>query len=116
MDIKEKYSDFYILVKYGGFTIDLLYLDEFAHIPDNFIRDYYGSIVPVVSAINNSRIIITSTPDGFNMFWELMTNAELPEEDPMKNPYTAMRVYWTQVKGREDTKIKIMDVKIKKYG
>lgn len=99
-----------------GFTIDLLYLDEFAHIPDNFIRDYYGAIVPVVSSINNSRIIITSTPNGFNMFWELFTNAELPDDDPMKNPYKAMRVYWNQVPGREDTKIKILDVKIKKYG
>ena len=99
-----------------GFTIDLLYLDEFAHIPDNFIRDYYGSIVPVVSSVNNSRIIITSTPNGYNMFWELMTAAELPDDDPMKNPYKAMRVYWTQVEGREDTKIKMVDSKLKKYG
>jgi len=99
-----------------GFTIDLLYLDEFAHIPDNFIRDYYGAIVPVVSSVNNSRIIITSTPNGYNMFWELMTAAELPDEDPNKNPYKAMRVLWTQVQGREDTKIKILDVKLKKFG
>jgi hypothetical protein len=99
-----------------GFTIDLLYLDEFAHIPDNFIRDYYGSIVPVVSSINNSRIIITSTPNGFNMFWELLTAAELPDDDPNKNPYKAMRVYWNQVPGREDTKIRILDVKLKKFG
>ena len=99
-----------------GFTIDLLYLDEFAHIPDNFIRDYYGAIVPVVSSIENSRIIITSTPMGYNMFWELLTAAELPDEDPNKNPYKAMRVYWNQVEGREDTRIKIMDFKLKKYG
>ena len=99
-----------------GFTIDLLYLDEFAHIPENFIRDYYGAIVPVVSSINNSRIIITSTPNGYNMFWELFTNAELPDDDPMKNPYKAMRVYWTQVPGREDTQVKIMESKLKKYG
>jgi len=99
-----------------GFTIDLLYLDEFAHIPDNFIRDYYGAIIPVVSSVENSRIIITSTPCGYNMFWELITAAELPDEDPNKNPYKAMRVYWNQVPGREDTKIKIMDFKLKKYG
>ena len=99
-----------------GFTIDLLYLDEFAHIPDNFIRDYYGAIVPIVSSINNSRIIITSTPNGYNMFWELMTAAELPPDDPRKNPYTAMRVLWTQIEGREDTKIKIVEFKLKKYG
>lgn len=98
-----------------GFTVDLLYLDEFAHIPDNYIRDYYGAIVPVVSSINNSRIIITSTPNGYNMFWELFTNAELPEDDPNKNPYKAMRVYWNQVPGREDTKIRLLDVKLKKY-
>jgi hypothetical protein len=99
-----------------GFTIDLLYLDEFAHIPDNFIRDYYGAIIPVVSSIENSRIIITSTPNGFNMFWELLTAAELPEGDSNKNPYKAMRVYWNQVEGREDTKIKILDIKLKKFG
>jgi hypothetical protein len=98
-----------------GFTIDMLYLDEFAHIPDNFIRDYYGAIIPVVSSIENSKIIITSTPNGYNMFWELMTAAELPDDDPNKNPYKAMRVYWNQVEGREDTKIKILDVKLKRF-
>jgi hypothetical protein len=98
-----------------GFTIDLLYLDEFAHIPDNYIRDYYGAIVPVVSSVENSRIIITSTPNGYNMFWELMTAAELPDDDPNKNPYKAMRVLWTQIEGREDTRIRIIDAKIKKY-
>ena len=99
-----------------GFTIDLLYLDEFAHIPDNYIRDYYGAIVPVVSSVENSRIIITSTPNGYNMFWELMTAAELPDDDPNKNPYTAMRVLWTQIEGREDTRIRVLEAKIKKYG
>jgi hypothetical protein len=98
-----------------GFTIDLLYLDEFAHIPDNFIREYYGAIVPVVSSISNSRIIITSTPCGYNMFWELITAAELPDDDPNKSPYKAMRVLWTQVPGREDTNIKIIDAKLKKF-
>jgi hypothetical protein len=99
-----------------GFTIDLLYLDEFAHIPENYARDYYGAIVPVVSSISNSRIIITSTPMGYNMFWELITAAELPDDDPNKNPYKAMRVYWNQVPGREDTTIKILENKLKKYG
>ena len=98
-----------------GFTIDLLYLDEFAHIPENYVRDYYGAIIPVVSSISNSRIIITSTPKGYNMFHELITAAELPDDDPNKNPYKAMRVYWNQVAGREDTNIKILDFKLKKF-
>jgi len=99
-----------------GFTIDLLYLDEFAKIPDNIIRAYYSSVVPTVSSITNSKIIITSTPDGRNLFFELLRDAELPEGDPHKNPYKALKVYWYQIKGRRDTKIKFIDDKLKKHG
>jgi len=98
-----------------GFTIDLLYLDEFAKVPDTIIRKYYGEVVPVVSSIENSKIIITSTPDGFNLFWELMTNAEKPEDDDDYNGYKAMRVYWYEKKGRRDTKITLNKARLKKY-
>ena len=49
------------------------------------------------------------------MFHELITAAELPDDDPNKNPYKAMRVLWNQVAGREDTNIKIIDAKLKKF-
>lgn len=98
-----------------GFTIDLLYLDEFAKVPDTIIRKYYGEVVPVVSSIENSKIIITSTPDGYNLFWEILTGAEKPEDDDEWNGYRSMRVYWYQKKGRRDTKIVINKGKLKKY-
>jgi len=99
-----------------GFTIDLLYLDEFAKIPDNIVRAYYASVVPTVSSISNSKIIITSTPDGHNLFWELLRDAELPEGDSHKNPYKSLKVYWFQIKGRRDTKFRLIDEKLKKFG
>ena len=83
-----------------GFTIDFLYLDEFAHIPSNIIEPYYTAAFPTVSAINNSKIVITSTPNGMNLFHKLLSDAERPYGDPSKNNYKAMRVYWYQVKGR----------------
>lgn len=98
-----------------GFTIDLLYLDEFAKVPHNIIRQYYGSVVPTVSNVENSKIIITSTPDGYNLFWELLIDAERPKEDPRWNKYEAMRVYWHQVKGRRDTKLMFLDHKLRQY-
>ena len=98
-----------------GFTIDLLYLDEFAKVPDNIIRQYYGSVVPTVASLENSKIIITSTPDGYNLFWELLTDGERPKEDPRWNKYEAMRVYWYQVKGRRDTKLLFLDHKMRQY-
>ena len=83
-----------------GFTIDFLYLDEFAHIPSNIIEPYYTAAFPTVSAIENSKIVITSTPNGMNLFYRLLTDAERPEGDPLKNNYKPMRVYWHQVPGR----------------
>lgn len=83
-----------------GFTIDFLYLDEFAHIPSNIIEPYYTAAFPTVSAIENSKIVITSTPNNMNMFYRLLTDAERPDGDPLKNNYKAMRVYWHQVPGR----------------
>lgn len=90
-----------------GFTIDVLYLDEFAHIPSNIIEPYYTAVYPTVSAIKNSKIIITSTPNGMNLFHKLLTDAERPEGDPQKNNYKAMRVYWYQVEGRFVTYIRL---------
>lgn len=83
-----------------GFTIDFLYLDEFAHIPSNIIEPYYTAAFPTVSAIENSKIVITSTPNGMNLFYRLLTDAERPDGDPLKNNYKPMRVYWYQVPGR----------------
>ena len=99
-----------------GFTIDLLYLDEFAHIPNNFIEPYYTAVVPILSAIDDSRLIITSTPKGLNLFHKLLTESELPEDDPNWNGFKSMRVYWWQIKGRRDTKIFLMEKNLRKYG
>lgn len=83
-----------------GFTIDFLYMDEFAHIPSNIVEPYYTAAFPTVSAIENSKIIITSTPNGMNMFHRLLTDAMRPDGDPLKNNYRAMKVFWYQVPGR----------------
>jgi hypothetical protein len=99
-----------------GFTIDFLYLDEFAKIPDNIIRSYYASVVPTVSSISNSKIVITSTPDGHNLFYELLRDAELPEGDIHKNPYKTLKIFWYQIKGRRDTRLKMAPDKLMHYG
>ena len=99
-----------------GFTIDLLYLDEFAHIPQNIIEPYYTAVIPILSSVNDSRLIITSTPKGMNLFYKLLIDAELPHDDPNWNGFHALRVYWWQIKGRRDTKIFMNEVKMKKFG
>lgn len=99
-----------------GFTIDVLYLDEFAHIPSNIIEPYYSAAFPTTAAVQNSKIIITSTPNGMNLFHRLLTDAERPDGDTQKNNYKAMRVYWYQVPGRFVTYIRLNNHKLYEHG
>jgi hypothetical protein len=98
-----------------GFTIDVLYLDEFAHIPSNIIEPYYTAAFPTTAAVQNSKIIITSTPNGMNLFHRLLTDAERPDGDPQKNNYKPMRVYWYQVPGRFVTYLRLNPHRLHEY-
>ena len=80
-----------------GFTINLLYMDEFAHIPAQFIGPFWRSVYPTVSSMKDSRIVISSTPNGQNMFWEMWCAAV-----EKKSGFCAIRVDWWQVPGRDE--------------
>lgn len=80
-----------------GFTIHLIYADEFAHIDENIVESYYKSIYPTLSASNFGKMIITSTPNGFNKFHNIYANAV--EGD---NEFTPIRIDWWQVPGRDE--------------
>lgn len=80
-----------------GFTIHLAFMDEFAHIHANFIEPFYRSVYPTLSSSKISRVIITSTANGRNKFWEIYQDAL-----DKKNEYTPLRVDWWQVPGRDE--------------
>lgn len=80
-----------------GFTVHLLYADEFAHIPANIVEPFYKSIYPTLSSSNISRIIITSTPNGLNKFYEIYNGAITGQ-----NEYKAFRVDWWEVPGHDE--------------
>ncbi len=80
-----------------GFTIHNLYLDEFAHIHPNIVDVFYENVYPTLSSSKISRINITSTPNGFNKFYEIWAAAV-----DGKNAYTPMRIDWWQHPERDD--------------
>ncbi len=80
-----------------GFTIHFLYMDEFAHIHPNFIESFFRSTYPTVSSSKVSRIIITSTPNGMNKFYEIYQGALSGD-----NSFNPVRVDWWQVPGRDE--------------
>lgn len=80
-----------------GYTIHMLYMDEFAHINPNFINQFFKSVYPTISSSQIARVIITSTPNGMNKFWELYKGAIEGE-----NEFNPIRVEWWQVPGRDE--------------
>ena len=80
-----------------GYTIHMLYMDEFAHINPNFINQFFKSVYPTISSSQIARVIITSTPNGMNKFWEIYKGAVEGE-----NEFNPIRVEWWQVPGRDE--------------
>jgi hypothetical protein len=80
-----------------GFTIHNLYIDEFAHIHPSIADSFYENVYPTLSASNVSRLTITSTPNGFNKFYQIYAAAERGD-----NEYTSMRIDWWEHPDRDD--------------
>jgi len=81
-----------------GFTIHILYADEFAHIQPNIQNDFWRSVYPTLASSNISQCIITSTPAGqSNLFFELWDGAI-----KKNNSFKPIRVDYWEVPGHDD--------------
>ena len=80
-----------------GFTIHTLYCDEFAHVEPHVLDEFYENIMPTVSSMDDSKIIITSTPNGYNKFFDIYQGGV-----DGTNSYHSIRVDWWQVPGRDE--------------
>ena len=86
---------------FRGFAFNVVFLDEFAFVNDNIARDFYKSIYPTISSGETSRIIIVSTPNGKNLFYELWEKAIRGE-----NEYVFASIDWKQVPRKDQEKFK----------
>jgi hypothetical protein len=82
-----------------GFQTHRLFVDDFAYIPNAV--EFFRVLVPTLSALRDSKMFISSAPNGQNLFYDLLTNAERKEGDPKKNSFVPHRVYWWEVPGRD---------------
>ena len=79
-----------------GFTVHVLYCDEFAHVQKNLLDNFYENAMPTISSMSDSKIIITSTPNGLNRFYHIYNDACHGE-----NSYVPIRVDWWERPGRD---------------
>ena len=79
-----------------GNSFNIIFLDEFAFIPNHIAEQFFSSVYPTISSGKTTKVIIISTPQGMNMFYKLWHDAERG-----KNGYVPLEVHWSQVPGRD---------------
>ena len=80
-----------------GMSINMVYLDEFAFVPHTVQEEFFASVYPTISSGTSSRVLITSTPNGMNLFYKIWDDAE-----KKRNDYVTMSVDWWNVPGRDE--------------
>ena len=79
-----------------GNSFNIIFLDEFAFIPNHIAEQFFSSVYPTISSGSSTKVIIISTPNGMNMFYKLWHDAERG-----KNGYIPLEVHWSAVPGRD---------------
>ena len=80
-----------------GMTFNIIFLDEFAFVPNHIAEDFFSSVYPTISSGKSTKIIIVSTPKGMNHFYRMWHDAERGA-----NEYQTTQVHWSEVPGRDD--------------
>jgi len=79
-----------------GTSQNLVYLDEFAFVPNHIQEEFFASVYPTISSGETTKVLITSTPKGLNLFYKLWKDSE-----DGRNEYKRVDVHWSQVPGRD---------------
>ena len=74
-----------------SFTFHCVLADEFAHVQPNIIDKFYNNLFPTITAAK-ARFMITSTQNGYNLFYRLYKAAEAGVSE-----YTAFKTDWHEV-------------------
>lgn len=79
-----------------GKSVNWLYIDEAAIIPNTVAEQFFASVYPTISAGQTTKILLTSTPLGYNHFWKFWNEAEKGI-----NGFVPMFIPYTEIPGRD---------------
>ena len=80
-----------------GSSFNVIFLDEFAHVPQNIAESFFTSVYPTISSGESTKVLIVSTPLGLNMFYKMWIEAEEGRSD-----YVPIEVHWSEMPGRDE--------------
>jgi len=80
-----------------GGSFNMIFLDEFAYVPQNVAEEFFSSVYPTISSGQETKVFIVSTPHGMNLYYKLWTDASNG-----RNSYIPIDVHWSDVPGRDE--------------
>jgi hypothetical protein len=80
-----------------GKSVNLLYIDEASSIPVTVADQFFASVYPTISAGNTTKILMSSTPLGYNHFWKFWNDAEND-----RNGFIPLFIPYTEIPGRDE--------------
>ena len=80
-----------------GGSYNVIFLDEFAFIPNHIADDFFASVYPTITSGQSTKVIIVSTPRGMNHFYRMWRESEKGKSD-----YVPTEVHWSEVPGRDE--------------
>ena len=79
-----------------GRSFNVIFLDEFAHVPNNIAEEFFNSTYPTISSGQSSKVIIVSTPFGMNLYFKMWMKAI-----EKQSTYVPIEIHWSMVPGRD---------------
>ena len=86
-----------------GGSYNVIFLDEFAFIPNHIADDFFASVYPTISSGQSTKVIIVSTPRGMNHFYRMWHDAEKVRMNMYQQMFTGLRFLVEMGSGREQT-------------
>jgi len=80
-----------------GKSVNWLYVDEAAIIPNNIAEDFFTSVYPTISSGKTTKILLSSTPMGYNHFWKFWNDAEND-----RNGFVPLQIPYSKIPGRDE--------------
>ena len=79
-----------------GYSFSLLFLDEFAFVQRTIADAFIKSVYPTISSGKDTKIIMVSTPNGYNLFYKFWNDAV-----EGNNQFKTFKIHWTSIPERD---------------
>ena len=80
-----------------GKSVNWLYIDEAAIIPNNVAEEFFTSTYPTIMAGETTKVLLTSTPLGYNHFWKFWNDAT-----EGRNGFVPLQIEYWKIPGRDE--------------